>query len=126
MPSAVCDTVVQGVAAGLTTPLDVVKTRLQTQLVSGGAAASPDQCVGERYPAPDTARYRGLVGTFRRIIAEEGWMGLSKGARPRILFVMPSAAISWVTYEAAKRWFREQNRPQHNDDGDSRSNATEQ
>lgn len=71
-------------AAASTNPLDVVKTRLQTQ----GE-------VGAR-------RYRGLLDALRSIRVEEGLSGLMRGVRPRVLFHMPAAAVCWTTYEFCK------------------------
>lgn len=71
-------------AAAATNPLDVVKTRLQTQ----GE-------VGAR-------RYRGVWDALRSIRVEEGWGGLMRGVRPRVLFHMPAAAVCWTTYEFCK------------------------
>lgn len=72
------------IAAATTNPLDVVKTRLQTQ----GE-------VGAR-------RYRGLTDALRSIRVEEGFTGLMRGVRPRIVFHMPAAAVCWTTYEFCK------------------------
>lgn len=71
-------------AAAITNPLDVVKTRLQTQ----GE-------VGAR-------RYRGLVDALYSIRVEEGTQGLLRGMRARVLFHMPAAAVCWTTYEFCK------------------------
>lgn len=73
------------VAAALTTPMDVAKTRLQTQ--------------GE---VLEKAKYRGMTATMRLIHAEEGWRGLSRGIAPRMLQHSTSAAAMWVTYEFVK------------------------
>lgn len=73
-----------GLAAAASNPLDVVKTRLQTQ----GE-------VGAR-------RYKGLSDALYRIKAEEGWPGLFRGVRPRVVFHMPAAAVCWTTYEFCK------------------------
>lgn len=75
-------------AAAITNPLDVVKTRLQTQ----GE-------VGAR-------RYRGLVDALRSIRVEEGIPGLFRGVRARVLFHMPAAAVCWTTYEFCKHVLR--------------------
>lgn len=71
-------------AAASTNPLDVAKTRLQTQGEIGAR------------------RYRGLVDVLRSIRVEEGFSGLMSGVRPRILFHMPAAAVCWTTYEFCK------------------------
>lgn len=75
-------------AAATTNPLDVVKTRLQTQ----GE-------VGAR-------RYRGLTDALRSIRVEEGMAGLMRGVRARVLFHMPAAAVCWTTYEFCKHVLR--------------------
>lgn len=77
------------VASAATNPLDVVKTRLQTQ----GE-------VGAR-------RYRGLLDALRVIRDEEGLAGLMRGVRPRVLFHIPAAAICWTTYEFCKHLFKQ-------------------
>ncbi|KAJ8900713.1 hypothetical protein NDN08_000014 [Rhodosorus marinus] len=71
-------------AAVIMTPVDVVKTRLMTQ------------------KAGETA-YKGIVGTFSKIIAEEGAGALFKGLVPRILFLAPLAGITLSVYEAITR-----------------------
>ncbi|KAJ8906507.1 hypothetical protein NDN08_003000 [Rhodosorus marinus] len=73
-----------GTASAVTTPLDVVKTRLQTQ----GE-------VGAR-------RYRDLRHAMKTIYLEEGIRGLFRGVQPRVLFFTPAAAICWTTYELSK------------------------
>ena len=70
-------------AAAITNPLDVAKTRLQTQHESG-------------------KRYDGLVGALRTIWKEEGASGLLRGLRPRIMLHSTSSAIVWATYEWMK------------------------
>jgi solute carrier family 25 iron transporter 28/37 len=79
------------VASAVTQPLDVVKTRLQTQeIVRSGACQKGG------------VTYRGLVPTFLRVAREEGVRGLFRGTVPRMVFAAPSAAMCWGTYEAAK------------------------
>lgn len=73
-----------GAAAAATNPLDVVKTRLQTQ----GE-------VGAR-------RYRGLWDALNSIRVEEGAAGLLRGIRARVAFHVPAAAVCWTTYEFCK------------------------
>jgi solute carrier family 25 iron transporter 28/37 len=82
------------VASALTQPLDVVKTRLQTQEVHHHAI-QPDM------PASDV-RYVGLRSTLSSIFQEEGFRGFYRGTVPRMVFAAPSAALCWGTYEAVK------------------------
>ncbi|KAJ7541885.1 hypothetical protein O6H91_10G081000 [Diphasiastrum complanatum] len=90
--------VVAGGAAGalasaVTTPLDVVKTRLQCQGV----------CGAERYCNSSISE------VIRRVITREGPKGLFRGMKPRVLFHTPAAAISWSTYEAGKAFLQRWN-----------------
>jgi len=71
-------------ASAITNPLDVVKTRLQTQ--------------GER----GARRYRGMIHAMKHIWYEEGSMGFLRGLQARIFFHAPAAAICWTTYEMSK------------------------
>ena len=75
---------VSGAFAGvIINPLDVVKTRLQTQGASG-------------------QRYEGSLDAIRTIQAQEGSAAFLKGMGPRVLFHVPSMAICWSTYESIK------------------------
>lgn len=76
-------------AAAVTTPLDVAKTQLQCQGVCG--------C--ERFSSSS------IGDVFRTIIKRDGYSGLMRGWKPRMLFHAPAAAICWSTYEASKSFF---------------------
>lgn len=65
-------------------PLDVVKTRLQKQVVHAGKAA----------------KYTGLVQACGVIAKEEGVLALWKGITPRLLRIMPGQAVTFMVYEA--------------------------
>jgi solute carrier family 25 citrate transporter 1 len=77
-------------------PLDVVKTRLQKQVVTPGK--SP--------------RYSGLLQSCSLIAKEEGFLALWKGITPRLLRIMPGQAITFMTFEAVSTkmnqmgWFK--------------------
>jgi len=71
-------------AAALTNPFDVAKTRLQTQ-----------GDVGDR-------KYKGMVNTMLTIWREERVTGYSRGLAPRVALHSTSAAICWLTYEWMK------------------------
>jgi solute carrier family 25 (mitochondrial iron transporter), member 28/37 len=70
-------------AAMITTPLDVAKTRLQTQ-------------------ADLKRTYKGMVDALRSIVQEEGARALLRGMGPRMLYHSASATIAWTTYEQVK------------------------
>lgn len=78
------------VAAVLTTPLDVVKTVLQTR-----GAEEIDQ--GAR-------KVSGIKSTIRIVYNSRGIRGFFSGWRPRVITHMPSTAICWTVYEYFK-WF---------------------
>ena len=67
-------------AAGLTTPLDVIKTLLQTR----GTAIDTE-----------IRSAKGLVNAASIIKRQYGWAGFFRGLRPRIITTMPSTAICW-------------------------------
>ena len=67
-------------AAGLTTPLDVIKTLLQTR------GTAHDQ---------EIRSAKGLVEAASIIKRQHGWAGFFRGLRPRIITTMPSTAICW-------------------------------
>ncbi|KPI34944.1 Mitochondrial RNA-splicing protein MRS3 [Cyphellophora attinorum] len=67
-------------AAGITTPLDVIKTLLQTRGVSQQA---------------EIRNVRGLWHAAQIIKGQFGWSGFMRGWRPRIITTMPSTAICW-------------------------------
>jgi solute carrier family 25 citrate transporter 1 len=72
-----------GMGPMVNNPLDVVKTRLQKQIVHEGK----------------TPKYTGLVQACLVISKEEGPLALWKGITPRLLRIMPGQAITFMTYE---------------------------
>jgi asparaginyl-tRNA synthetase len=83
-----------GFAAGVTTPLDVIKTLLQTR----GSATDPE-----------LRNVRGLVHAASIIQKREGWRGFFRGLKPRIVTTMPSTAICWYVTcwnASAKKFIR--------------------
>ncbi|KAI5854093.1 mitochondrial RNA-splicing protein MRS3 [Durotheca rogersii] len=79
-----------GFAAALTTPMDVIKTMLQTR---GSAADAELRSVN------------GFMAGCRLMYRREGLRGFFKGVRPRVVTTMPSTAICWTAYEASKAYF---------------------
>ncbi|KAG6044108.1 hypothetical protein E4U17_000683 [Claviceps sp. LM77 group G4] len=76
-----------GFAAGLTTPMDVIKTILQTRGTSSD---------------PQVRNVNGFLGGCQLLYSREGLKGFFKGVRPRIVTTMPSTAICWSAYEFSK------------------------
>ena len=76
-----------GFAAGLTTPMDVIKTMLQTR------GSSTD---------PQVRNVDGFAAGCRLLYQREGFRGFFKGVRPRVVTTMPSTAICWSAYEFCK------------------------
>ncbi len=83
------------VAATLTTPLDVVKTRIQ---VSGGGAPSSGGAMGAM-----AAEDVGVRRMLARIVAKEGVGRLFDGATARAARAAPSCAIVLTSYEVLKK-----------------------
>jgi len=67
-------------AAGITTPLDAIKTLLQTRGLSEQA---------------EIRKVRGLLNAATIIRRQYGWSGFFRGLKPRIITTMPSTAICW-------------------------------
>ncbi|KAI0731162.1 mitochondrial carrier [Earliella scabrosa] len=80
------------VAGGVTTPLDVAKTILQTR------GTSHD---------PEIRHCKGLADAFRIIWQRDGLKGFSRGLAPRVLTFMPSNALCWLSYEFFKALIRD-------------------
>ncbi|KAH6877272.1 mitochondrial carrier domain-containing protein [Thelonectria olida] len=71
--------------ASVVYPLNVVRTRLQTQ----GTAMH-------------RATYTGIWDVTQKTIQREGYRGLYKGLTPNLLKVAPALSITWVVYENSK------------------------
>ncbi|EFY99297.2 mitochondrial carrier protein [Metarhizium robertsii] len=73
------------IGATVVYPLNVVRTRLQTQ-----------GTVMHR------ATYTGIWDVTQKTIQKEGYRGLYKGLTPNLLKVAPALSITWVVYENSK------------------------
>ena len=96
------------VAAATTTPLDRIKTSLQTQsLAPSCLMPEPStQCpYGGKNLEPVVANWKQAA---LRIYQQEGVVGFFRGMTPRILSHTPAVAISWTTYETFKRYLQHQ------------------
>ncbi|KAI5858279.1 mitochondrial carrier [Durotheca rogersii] len=72
--------------ASVVYPLNVLRTRLQTQ----GTSMHP-------------ARYTGIWDVAQKTVRNEGVRGLYKGLMPNLLKVAPALSITWMVYENTKR-----------------------
>ena len=79
-----------GIAAAVTTPLDVAKTRLMTQPLGGSRAEA-------------ALPYRGVWATLVRVQHEEGTRALFAGVQPRVAWISLGGALFFGAYETAKR-----------------------
>lgn len=74
------------ISAAITNPLDVARTRLQTQSDVTGHI-----------------KYRNMHHALVVLWEEEGIRGFRAGIIPRMIFHSTSAAICWATYEYVKK-----------------------
>lgn len=91
-------------AAAVTTPLDRIKTSLQTQALQPAClrtAKLREHCHLRK--APQAVRYTTFWQAAAHIAREEGVAGFWRGLAPRVLSHTPAVAISWTTYELAKQ-----------------------
>ncbi|XP_021907751.1 mitochondrial substrate carrier family protein E [Carica papaya] len=77
-----------GISAYLTTPLDVVKTRLQVQ--------------------GSSIRYKGWLDTICKIWMDEGAKGFFRGSIPRVTWYIPASALTFMAVEFLRDHFNEE------------------
>eukprot|EP00944_MAST-04C_sp_MAST-4C-sp1_P014569 g14569.t1 len=103
------------IAAFLTTPFDVIKTRRQIDIYTSGEympSVSAKECCkfvnskesGGRASSV-TSVARGTLQVMRSIIKEEGYSRLFTGVAPRVGKVAPACAIMISSYEVGKWYF---------------------
>merc|ERR1712157_6823 len=95
------------VASAVTTPLDRIKTRLQTQALTNVQPTYCEITSSSFCPKQEflvELRYRGVHDAWLSIYREEGVRGFFRGIAPRVLSHTPAVAISWTAYEMAKTW----------------------
>ena len=80
--AAMCGSLSGGIAAGLTTPLDVAKTRVMTNK----STMNPYQMIKEIYTT-------------------EGAAALYRGVVPRVIWISVGGAIFFGAYEHSRKWF---------------------
>lgn len=72
-------------------PIDLVKTRMQNQR-SGG---------------PGSQMYTNSIDCFRKVIRNEGFLGLYSGVLPQLIGVAPEKAIKLTVNDLVRGWFTE-------------------
>jgi len=87
--SAACGSLSGALAAGLTTPLDVVKTRYQI-----GYSAS-------------NVKYESSAHVVRLLVEEEGARAFMKGVEPRVMWIGIGGFVFFGAYEGAKTLLRD-------------------
>ncbi|KAG6635586.1 mitochondrial substrate carrier family protein E isoform X2 [Carya illinoinensis] len=90
-----------GFSAYLTTPLDVIKTRLQVQ--------------------GSTARYNGWFDAIQTVWMTEGIKGMFRGSVPRIAWYIPASALTFMAVEFLRDHF---NDGQNNDNSQKAANLS--
>ncbi|XP_038696236.1 protein MITOFERRINLIKE 1, chloroplastic [Tripterygium wilfordii] len=88
--SVCCGALAGAISASLTTPLDVVKTRLMTQVHK------------EAVDKVAAAMYGGITFTVKQILKEEGWIGLTRGMGPRVVHSACFSAMGYFAFETAR------------------------
>jgi solute carrier family 25 carnitine/acylcarnitine transporter 20/29 len=74
---------------GTVYPVDVVKTRIQTD-------------------SDSQPKFRGMLDATRKIVRQEGIRGLYKGLLPCLARAFPANAVTFLTYEAVARFLEKQ------------------
>lgn len=88
--SVFCGALAGAISASITTPLDVVKTRLMTQAHV------------EAVSRVSAAMYSGVSTTVKQILKEEGWVGFTRGMGPRVLHSACFSALGYFAFETAR------------------------
>ncbi|EAL68968.1 hypothetical protein DDB_G0276933 [Dictyostelium discoideum AX4] len=82
-----CGITAGSIAASVSTPFDVIKTRIQVK------------------PGPNDPHYKGIADCFRKTIQSEGPKALFKGVLPRVCIISPLFGITLVVYEIQKSFY---------------------
>jgi len=96
-----CSSISKMTASVATYPHEVIRTRLQVQkhLLAKAQGINGAPLIPESHPQ----RYKGVIKTGAKIIADEGWRGLYKGLSINLVRTVPNSAITLLTYELIMR-----------------------
>ena len=83
--AAACGSFAGAIAAAVTTPLDVIKTRLILEKDVHGK------------------QYTGIVDVFKRVVKEEGGKTLFSGLAPRVMWITIGGFVYFGAYEEVRR-----------------------
>lgn len=103
--AAACGSFAGAIAAAITTPLDVIKTRLILEKVRREIRIvfmAPKRVRSPYQHNKQDIRgrpYRGIIDTFMRITAEEGTLTLFSGVGPRVMWIGIGGFIFFGVYE---------------------------
>lgn len=78
------------VASAITSPLDMVKLRMQVRYSAEGMVSR---------------KYNNILDGLLKTYRAEGVRGLFRGTLSRVLFHTPSTALTMALFETCKRWW---------------------
>jgi solute carrier family 25 protein 39/40 len=89
-------------AALLTQPFDLIKTRLQAE------------------EAQSNKRMSGMFTVWKQIVQNDGYAGLFRGLSPRVAKVAPACGIMIASFEFIGRWLQERTNSREESNGNAR------
>ncbi|GAA5988178.1 hypothetical protein JCM10908_002096 [Rhodotorula pacifica] len=103
LEAAACGSLAGGVAAGLTTPLDVAKTRIMLSNKATAPISSASVAASTAPNATLTLASTSFPVVLRQIYREEGLRALFAGVVPRVIWISAGGAVFLGVYEWSKK-----------------------